>query len=541
MNKKFIPLFFTCLFLSGSIAFAQKSAVSVDLLTGAGNATIPLYAISNGQVSVPVNLVYSGSGVKLKDVEGTAGMGWSIQIGGQISRTVRGLPDDVTNDNATNSISGWMNSSNTAANAIATFGIENNGSTCSYETADIGNIAADFSPTSDTEPDMFYVNAPGLSCQLVYDRATAQFYPVNYQDLVITFTTNPTTGSQANQINSFTITNDKGIKYTFGSGAFPSTEIVTERAISTTGTTPVYFTTKYNQYKNGITYYDSWGLTSITDANGNSVTLQYTTNLPASSTDSVNLYINGSTTQSYQYRISKTVTPMNLLYLSTSNQYSTGYPYQSLMFTYNTLNGVGQTGQTTVNTISGFGRNFTFTYSPVVYTPKGYSRSFLRNVTDQGCSTPINYNFSYYGESYNGSSYTTSLPDSASYKVDYWGYYAANTNTSYMPEVIINPSNSVYQRYAIYQPTALTGSYTYASVGNSRVADSTNIMAGSLSKITYAEGGNTNIIYESNDYLDVPSNTVVKGGGIRVKQIRSLQQGMPALEQPPQPWEALLF
>jgi hypothetical protein len=514
MNKKIIPLLIICLLLLGSIAFGQKSPVSVDPLTGTGNAVIPLYAISNGQVAVPVNLVYSGNGVKVKDVEGTAGMGWNIQIGGQVSRIVRGLPDDVTADNGTNSLSGWMSSSNAAANAIAGFTIQNDGSTCSKEIADIAYINANFPVTSDTEPDIFYVNAPGLSCQLVYDRGTATFQPVNYQDLTITYIVNPATGSQPNQINSFIITNDKGVKYTFGAGGASSTEIVTEK---TFGSTPVYFTNKYNQYKNGITYYDSWGLTSITDANGNSVTLQYNTYPARSSTDSVNLYVNGSTTQSFQYKIQKTVTPMNLAFLSTSNQFSSSY--QSLIFSYITLNGGGETGQTVVSTIEGFGKNFQFTYSPVSFTPTGYTRNFLRNVTDMGCSTPVNYNFNYYGETLSGSNYTTPLPDSASFKVDYWGYYASNTNTSLMPKAIINPSNATYQRYAIYQPAAFTGSYTFASVGNSRVADATNIIAGSLSKISYVQGGSTNIIYEPNNYLDVPSNVVVQGSGIRVKQI----------------------
>jgi len=75
MYKKSLFLFLLCGLFS-AIATAQ---VSVDPLTGAAQVNIPIYTVKSGQVSVPISLSYiGGSGVKPKDVEATAGMGWQL-------------------------------------------------------------------------------------------------------------------------------------------------------------------------------------------------------------------------------------------------------------------------------------------------------------------------------------------------------------------------------------------------------------------------------------------------------------------------------
>ena len=518
MNKKTSFLLAAVLFAFGSICFAQRGSVSVDPRTGMGSFTIPVYAMAAGQVSLPVSLVYSGQGVKPKDVEGTAGMNWSLVAGGQISRVVRGLPDDVTQDNLGNSRYGWMSTSNTAANAIAGFTIQNNGSNCSYETADISYITANFPYNYDTEPDLFYVNAPGLSCELIYDRASAKFHPVSYQDITITYGTNVPTGSQPNQIAWFNITNDKGVVYSFGSGDIgPAAEIVTE---STTGGSQVYNATKYKQYQYGISYYDSWSLTNITDANGNSINLTYTGYPKRSSTDSVAYYIGGSVSSSLQYFVRETVTPMELTSILTSNV-NNAAP-QALTFNWATLNAATETGETVLTSITGFGRNFQLGYSPVIYSASGYTRNFLRSFTEAGCGSPINYQFAYAGETLqtNGN-YTTALPDSASNKTDYWGYYCTTpgTATSQIPSVYVNPGTASYPQYVIGITKTNGSGYNYAFSNTNRTVDPTNIATGSLIKISYVQGGNTNIIYEPNDYYDTPSGSVSQGGGLRVKQV----------------------
>jgi len=114
---------------------SAQGIVDVNPLNGSANVNIPISTISNGQVSVPVSLSYT-SGTRPLDAEGTAGIGWQVSAGGQISRIVRGLPDDAAKDMVGNSRIGWMSNLNTAANAINSFSIQNDGATCTKETTD---------------------------------------------------------------------------------------------------------------------------------------------------------------------------------------------------------------------------------------------------------------------------------------------------------------------------------------------------------------------------------------------------------------------
>jgi YD repeat-containing protein len=346
MNRKRFTLI-GILLINAAIIRAQ-SLVNVNPLTGTANINIPIYTVTSGSVAVPVSISYSGTGVKTKDVEGTAGMGWQLNAGGQISRQVRGLPDDCTKDNAGATMLGWMSASNTGATYASSYTILNNGSTCSNGATDISNINTYIPYTNDTEPDVFDVSAPGLSLEMFYDRASAQFHTVSYQDVLISYTTVGGTGNNASQIAAFTITNNQGIKYTFA-----APESITE-STQTSGTVN-YFATHYNQYKNGITYYDAWNLTSVTDANSNAVNLTYTAGLLRRSTNPVELFISGDTTQSLEYSILQAVTPQVVSTIGTSNVNTSTI---ELGFSWNTAGQYSQTSQTLCTGISAWAEHF---------------------------------------------------------------------------------------------------------------------------------------------------------------------------------------
>ncbi|QEM09117.1 PKD domain-containing protein [Mucilaginibacter rubeus] len=501
--KQFLLLAF-CM-LSGTMPlFAQKSIVDVNTLNGSASAVIPLEVVKRGGVSIPVNLVYYGGGVKPKDVERNAGIGWSVETGGQVSRQLRGLPDDCKKDNSNATMTGWIY--NTNQSKINSFAPVNNGTTCANETTDINYLTANFAYNSDTEPDVFNVSAPGLSCQLIWDQNLSGFRPVEYQDLVITPSYNATTGV----ITGFTIVNDQGIKYVFS-----SPELVTMKAVIAAGATINYFKNTYNQFVNGINFYDNWHLTSVTDINGNGVSITYNAGQPRSGSDPIVLYTggaSGSTTKIAQYNIVRTITPQTLGMIA--EVYTDGY---SPLVTFNWSQ--WSTGQMVINNVTRGAKIYTFNYSAVYSSGTNFRRAFLRNVYISGCSSPFNYQFKYYNEiPSTGNDYTTSLGDSTTTKVDYWGYYNG-TSTGLLPSLIVNPSNSNYARYAVNVSSTVGSDYANALAGNTRTVNASNIIAGSLSKIYYATGGNTTIQYEPNDYLDVPSNTTIQGGGIRVKSI----------------------
>lgn len=65
--------------------------------TGTPQISLPVHTLNGQGISVPVSLSYHAGGVRVDEMEGNAGIGWSIQAGGVINRTVRGGADERPN------------------------------------------------------------------------------------------------------------------------------------------------------------------------------------------------------------------------------------------------------------------------------------------------------------------------------------------------------------------------------------------------------------------------------------------------------------
>lgn len=69
--------------------------VPIDYYSGQPNIGIPLFTKKvSANLSIPIGLNYSTSGIKIDNHSSWVGTGWSLESGGVISRTVRGLPDE---------------------------------------------------------------------------------------------------------------------------------------------------------------------------------------------------------------------------------------------------------------------------------------------------------------------------------------------------------------------------------------------------------------------------------------------------------------
>jgi YD repeat-containing protein len=67
----------------------------IGLFTGSTNIEIPIYNYSTKNLTVPINLYYHKSGIKVDEISGMVGMGWNANISGVITRTVRDKPDET--------------------------------------------------------------------------------------------------------------------------------------------------------------------------------------------------------------------------------------------------------------------------------------------------------------------------------------------------------------------------------------------------------------------------------------------------------------
>jgi hypothetical protein len=82
---------------AGAAAASKITENPVNLFTGQPNVSIPVYSFSNNSgLAMNVSLEYmGGSGIQVGESPTTVGLGWYLSTGGAITRTVRGMPDDM--------------------------------------------------------------------------------------------------------------------------------------------------------------------------------------------------------------------------------------------------------------------------------------------------------------------------------------------------------------------------------------------------------------------------------------------------------------
>jgi hypothetical protein len=67
--------------------------IPVSPYTGTTDVSIPIYTVQAKGISVPVTLSYHTGGIRLSEESGWVGLGWALQAGGMISRTVNDKDD----------------------------------------------------------------------------------------------------------------------------------------------------------------------------------------------------------------------------------------------------------------------------------------------------------------------------------------------------------------------------------------------------------------------------------------------------------------
>lgn len=76
-------------------AITRYGQIPVSYFTGTAQINIPLYETEVGGLKFGISINYNSSGIKVDDIASVAGLGWVLNAGGVISRTVHGLPDET--------------------------------------------------------------------------------------------------------------------------------------------------------------------------------------------------------------------------------------------------------------------------------------------------------------------------------------------------------------------------------------------------------------------------------------------------------------
>ncbi|MGN7819188.1 DUF5977 domain-containing protein [Chitinophaga sp. 22536] len=75
-------------------AMARISEVPVNFYTGIPQITYPVFDFSRGSLNLSISLHYFAGGIKVEEMPTSTGLGWTLNSGGMIARTVNGIPDD---------------------------------------------------------------------------------------------------------------------------------------------------------------------------------------------------------------------------------------------------------------------------------------------------------------------------------------------------------------------------------------------------------------------------------------------------------------
>jgi hypothetical protein len=133
-------------------SLGKYGEIPVGYYTGIPSISVPIYEINTGSLKLPVSLNYHAGGVRVEEIASWAGLGWSLNAGGVITRQVRGLPDELLG-------AGYLYTYRDIYRYIA-------GMSPSDKQTYLDNIS---SGNEDSQPDMFSFNFGSESGRFFFD------------------------------------------------------------------------------------------------------------------------------------------------------------------------------------------------------------------------------------------------------------------------------------------------------------------------------------------------------------------------------------
>jgi hypothetical protein len=492
--------------------------IPVGNFTGTAQINIPIYELKYQELSVPISISYHASGNKPDIIPGPVGLGWTLQAGGVITRTINGIPDNGPINPYTGSgvkRLGWID-----------FRDEKNWYDSNILKSQISNQELAFERGYD--PDEYYFNINGQ---------TGKFY----KDYTDTFKVQSKQGesffviinASTYDIFGFTMIDTKGVKYNFGGIA------ATEYTQPGLNYTSFYSLLKLSDY----VLPTSWYLNSIESPNGYKINFIYGSRNVLSKvrfTDfsgCYNLIFPG--TSNYMdreksnlissYYLTEINSPLGKVkFLNSVASKQLGYPALPPRSDINESNFLFDVNANVLpfsmptkidnilvqdndsNEVHKFNLNYTSDYNIRL---KLLSLDEVK--TDNGA--PNDLVLSQYKFEYN----QTSLPSYLSGKTDNYGFY---NGKDFFSTDIKNKINTVLAAQTSSNIASLSD-----LVNNAKLPDTTLVRAEILEKITYPTGGYTVFKYEPNDYgcknhiwpFNVENNTngIQVTGGVRIRSI----------------------
>jgi len=229
--------------------------VNVDLFHGQPNISIPIYNFKSKYLSVPIRLYYAPVDILAQGLNtsgdipldtrvynpGWVGLGWNLQAGGVITRTVNVMPDERYSDPITNGPTGNFNNKTNGYDPLKD---------------------PDYLKKYETGEDEFTFNFCGYSGKFLYYCGEWKIYSEVDVVLKAEIQTEETKNGGEQYFSKFTIETPDGIIYTFGGTFYDES------------TSAIEFSNSYGDtYKPRVA--TSWYLTKIESPEGDQINFEY--------------------------------------------------------------------------------------------------------------------------------------------------------------------------------------------------------------------------------------------------------------------------
>lgn len=436
-------------------AFNRNIETPVSLYTGVPSISIPLYEIKLKGKTIPITLNYQSGGIRVDQEATWVGLGWTLSYGGEVSRKVRGTPDEKYFIKAVNVNGATINDFNQLPQ-ISSDPYLNERCEKVYQ-AKQGN--------NDYMPDEFYYSVAGFSGKFLFSQEHNKFLLFPKEDIDIQQAAD---GSNT-PLYKFNVKLPDGTTVDFGETAYSSQVDIPKTSDNTKNAWYIKkITTSFNE---AIEYsYSSFN---------------YNIRKLATSTFSGPTPESPSTTLSNDFRqySYNDAQPSQIAFPGGVVTFVTG-PRQDMatprLYRIEVSDQQGNITQTIEFNFSYFyGDNYdilpVLSLGSYVNTDYRYKRLRLDGLTIKGSDGRTkNYNFDYYSD--NGT-----YPCKYSFAQDHWGFYNGINNMGsamFIPNMV---------------PSKFNG-------GDRRVKpDKSNVF--SLKSVAYPEGGKTEFVYESNSAM----------------------------------------
>lgn len=475
-------------------ALMKFTDIPVSTYTGTADVTVPIYTIKAKGITVPVSVSYHTGGIRLSEEASWVGLGWALNAGGMISRTIMGHDDfgtqgDIYLSTSAPQMAGDIASSQPQEEVYSpspyVFPFW-----CNY-LVQTSNGIEDFYPaftaggdTYDMEPDIFSYNFAGHSGKFILTRA-GKVVMQKQENIRIQF---QGSGSSV----TFTITDDQGNTFYFNTleqtAVSPTPAITTSWLLSkivtqqedsirfnyaTGGTTASSVPDVHQTYADFCTAVD--GLTSI-----NAVIPQY----------------DNQTLQSIDFPDGH----LQFDFDSSRSDLEGGYKLDSVLIYSKSAAGT----QTYLKQDNFYYSYFNSTYAP---SPQEYYRLKLDSVKEiSGGHALPPYSFVY-----NNPNPGAGTAKHA-YNIDHWGYYNGASNTQLIPTMDVG-YNPVVNEIGFSQLEQYSGA--------NRAPSFSSMETFALQQVNYPTGGKTVLTYQANDY---DYNNSITGGAPSFQYVQTVPE-----------------